>query len=194
MNVLITTFLVLILATPAAAADGSEEDKQALRAMARLFEQAVGQRDLKRFQTVLAPEFTGTLVTDEVVSRESIAGFWNWVWGLIGSKGRWEVKIEPDDTLFFGDLAVARGLANDHIVTESGRDYRFKWHWTLVVQKREGQWKAIAGHGSMDPLDNPFIKLEQTWLKLLFGVGGLLLGLIVGVGGTLLLRRRSRAA
>ena len=165
MNVLITTLLVLILAAPAAAADGSEEDKQALRAMARLFEQAVGQRDLKRFQTVLAPEFTGTLVTDEVVNRESIAGFWNWVWGLVGPKGRWEVKIDPDDTLFFGDLAVARGLANDHIVTESGRDYRFKWHWTLVLQKREGQWKAIAGHGSMDPLDNPFIKLEQTWLS-----------------------------
>ena len=194
MNVLITTLLVLFLAAPAVAADGSEEDKQALRAMARIFEQAVGQRDLKKFQDVLAPEFTGTLVTDEVVNRESIAGFWNWVWGLIGPKGHWEVKIEPEDTLFFGDLAIARGLANDHIVTESGRDYRFKWHWTLVLHKREGQWKAIAGHGSMDPLNNPFLTLEQMWLNLLFGGGGLLVGVVVGVGGTLLLRRRSRPA
>ena len=190
MNVIVSAFLVLILAVPAIAADGSDEDKQALRAMARLFEQAVGQRDLTKFQAVLAPEFRGTLVTDEVVNRDSIAGFWNWVWGLIGQKGKWEVKIEPDDTMFFGDIAVARGVANDHIVTESGRDYRFQWHWTLVLQKRDGQWKGLAGHGSMDPLGNPFIRVEQRWMKALFGGGGVLVGLVAGVGGTLLLRRR----
>ena len=190
MNVLITALFILALAAPAAAADGSEEDKQALRGMARLFEQAVGQRDLKRFQAALAPEFTGTLVTDEVVNRDSMAKFWDWAWGLIGPKGQWEVKIEPDDTLFFGDIAVARGLANDRIVTERGQDYRFKWHWTLVLQKREGQWKAIAGHGSMDPLRNPFITVEQSWLKMLFGGGGHAAGLLVGVVGTQLVRRR----
>ena len=190
MTILVTLLLTLALAVPAAAADGSEEDKQALRAMARLFEQAVGQRDLKKFQAALAPEFTGTLVTDEVVNRDSMAKFWDWAWGLIGHKGQWEVKIEPDDTLFLGDIAVARGLANDRIVTERGQDYRFKWHWTLVLHKRDGQWKAIAGHGSMDPLRNPFIAVEQTWLKLLFGGGGLAAGLLVGVAGMLLLRRR----
>ncbi|MGH7388341.1 MAG: YybH family protein [Candidatus Rokuibacteriota bacterium] len=190
MKVLITVLLVLILAAPAVAADGSEEDKQALRAIARLFEQAVGERDLGKFQAVLAPEFVGTLVTDEVVNRESIARFWDWVWGLIGRDGRWEVKIDPDDTLFFGDIAVARGVANDHIVTASGRDYRFTWHWTLVLQKRDGHWKAMAGHGSMDPLGNPFIRVERTWTRILFGGGGLLVGLLAGAGGTLLLRRR----
>jgi ketosteroid isomerase-like protein len=189
MRAVFAVFLALALAAPAAAAD-SEEDKNALRAMARLFEQAVAQRDLGKFQAVLVPEFTGTLVTDEVVNRESMKKFWDWVWGLIGSKGRWEVKIEPDDTLFFGDLAVARGVARDHIVTEGGREYRYSWHWTLVLQKRDGQWKAVAGHGSMDPLANPFIKVEQAWTQRLFGGGGLVAGLIVGVGGTWLLRRR----
>lgn len=193
MKTLIAVLLVLTLAVPALAADGSEEDKQALRSIARLFEQAVGQRDLGKFQAVLAPEFSGTLVTDEVVNRASIARFWDWVWGLIGPKGTWEVKIEPDDTMFFGDIAVARGVARDHIVTERGRDYRFQWHWTLVLQKRDGEWKAIAGHGSMDPLGNPFIKVEQTWIKILFGGGGLVAGLVVGVGGARLLRRRPRA-
>jgi len=193
MSMLVTLFAVLVLAAPAAA-DGSEEDKQALRAMARRFEQAVRERDLAKFQAVLAPEFTGTLVTDEVVTRESLARFWNWAWGLIGPKGRWQVQIEPDDTMFFGDIAVARGVARDHIVTESGRDYRFRWHWTLVLQKRDGQWRGIAGHGSMDPLGNPFIALERRWTRILFGGGGLLVGLVVGTGGALLLRRRRRAA
>ena len=189
MRALIATLLVLALAVPAAAADGSEEDKEALRAMARLFEQAVAQHDLRKFQDVLAPEFVATLVTDEVVTRESMVKFWDWVWGLIGPKGQWQVKIEPEPTLFFGDIAVARGVANDHIVDARGRDYRFNWHWTVVLHKRDGQWKPIVGHGSMDPLGNPFIQVEQTWMKILFGGGGLLAGLVVGAGGVLLLRR-----
>ena len=190
MKALMTALLVLMLASPVAAADGSQEDQEALRSLARLFEQAVAQRDLKRFQAVLPPEFVGTLVTDEVVNRESLAKFWDWVWGLIGAKGRWEVKVEPEPTMFFGDIAVARGAANDHIVTESGRDYRYSWHWTLVLQKRDGQWKPLVGHGSIDPLGNPFVKVEQAWLKTLYGGGGLVLGLVVGAGGVLLLRRR----
>ena len=190
MRLLVTVFLVLTLAVPVAAADGSEQDKEALRSLARLFERAVAERDLKKFQTVLAPEFVGTLVTDEVVTRDSLVKFWDWVWGLIGATGRWEVKIDPEPTMFFGDIAVARGAGNDHIVTGSGREYRFLWHWTLVLQKRDGQWKPLVGHGSMDPLGNPFIKVEQRWLKTLFGTGGLVVGLVVGVGGTLLLRRR----
>ena len=190
MRLLVTVFLVLTLAVPVAAADGSEQDKEALRSLARLFERAVAERDLKKFQTVLAPEFVGTLVTDEVVTRDSLVKFWDWVWGLIGATGRWEVKIDPEPTMFFGDIAVARGAGNDHIVTEGGREYRFLWHWTLVLQKRDGRWTPLAGHGSMDPLGNPFIKVEQRWLKTLFGTGGLVVGLVVGVGGTLLLRRR----
>ncbi len=190
MRVLIAALLALTLAVPAATDEGSEEDKQALRALARLFEQAVAQRDLKKFQGALAPEFVGVLVNDEVVTRESMVKFWDWVWGLIGPKGQWQVKVDPEPTRFFGDIAVARGVANDHIVTESGRDYRFTWHWTLVLQKREGQWKPIVGHGSMDPLGNPFIKVEQTWMKLLFGGGGILAGLVIGAAATLLIRRR----
>ena len=190
MRALIAALLAVTLAAPVAAADGSEEDKEALRAMARLFEQAVAQHDLRKFQDVLAPEFVATLVTDEVVTRESMVKFWDWVWGLIGSKGQWQVKIEPEPTLFFGDIAVARGVANDHIVDARGRDYRFNWHWTVVLHKREGQWKPIVGHGSMDPLGNPFIQVEQTWMKILFGGGGLLAGLVVGAGGILLLQRR----
>lgn len=193
MRALLAACLALTLAVPAAAADGSEEDKNALRAMARAFEQAVAQRELQRFQAALAPEFVGTLVTDEVVNRDSMRTFWDWVWGLIGPKGQWQVKIEPEDTIFLGDVAVARGLARDHIVTEKGGEYRFNWHWTLVLQKREGQWKALAGHGSMNPLDNPFLQMERTWTKALFGGGGLLAGLVVGAGSALLVRRRRSA-
>jgi ketosteroid isomerase-like protein len=192
MRTLVALLLTVILAVPVCAADGSEEDKEALRALARLFEQAVAQRDLKRFQSVLAPEFAATLVTDEVVNRETMTRFWDWVWGLIGPKGQWTVKIEPDPTMFFGDVAVARGVSNDRILTEKGREYAYSWHWTVVLQKREGQWRPVAGHGSLDPLGNVFIQAEQAWMKGIFGVGGLVAGLVVGGGAMLFLRRRRR--
>ena len=190
VGLLVLALLTPILATPLFGMDGSEEDKAALRALARLFEQAVSQRDLARFQAVLAPEFSGTLVTDEVVNRDSLKKFWDWVWGLIGAKGEWRVQVVPDDTMFFGDIAVARGLVNDYLKTEAGREYRYSWHWTVVLQKRDGHWTIVAGHGSLDPLGNVFIKTEEAWMKWLFGGGGLGAGLVLGVGGVLLIRRR----
>ncbi len=182
--------LVLLLGLATSAAADSEEDKQALRALARTFEEAIRQRDLGRFQAVLDPAFTGVVVTGEVVDRASIKNFWDWAWGLIGPKGTWTVTVNPEPTTFFGDIAVARGSATDRIVTEGGRQWQFSWNWTAVIRKTDRGWKVVAAQGSMDPLGNVFVRAELEWTRILFGVGGVLAGLVVGAGAVFLARRR----
>jgi len=189
MKVLAAMIVVLALAS-AAVAQEREQDRQALRAIAKTFEESVKQRDLTRFQATLDSSFAGFMVTNERVDRQSITRFWEWAWGLIGPKGTWTIEIVPEPATFFGDLAVARGVGRDHIVTEGGRQWRFNWHWTAVFRKVGDEWKLISGHGSMDPLTNVFVKAEIWWVKLLFGGGGLVVGLVVGVGALVLLRRR----
>src|SRR5262245_63032461 len=125
MKTWLAAVLMLCLVTPAAA--DSEEDRQALRALARTFEEAVKQRDIGRFQAVLDPAFHGVVVTGEAVDRASLKKFWDWAWGLIGPKGTWTVTVNPEPTAFFGDIAVARGSATDHIVNEGGRQWQFNW-------------------------------------------------------------------
>lgn len=180
--------LLLCLATPAAA--DTEEDKQALRAIARTFEDAVRQRDLARFQAVLDPAFVGVMVTGELVDRSSIRRFWDWAWGLIGPKGTWTIQVNPEPTAFYGDIAVAHGSAIDRIATEGGRRWEFSWNWTAVLRKTGEGWRVVAAQGSMDPLGNVFVRAEIQWTRILFGAGGLVAGLAVGAGGILLWRRR----
>jgi ketosteroid isomerase-like protein len=181
---------LLCLTTPAFA--DSEEDKQALRAMARTFEDAIKQRDLGRFQAVLDPAFKGVVVTGEVVDRTTLKNFWDWAWGLIGPKGTWTVTVNPEPTAFFGDIAVAHGSATDHIVTEGGRQWQFNWNWTAVIRRTAEGWRVVAAQGSMDPLGNVFVRTELRWNRILFGLGGGLVGLLVGAGGVYVMKRRSR--
>lgn len=191
MRTFITALLVLLVAMPSVAAN-FEEERAKLRRIGRIFEESVAQRDLKKFQAELAPEFVGTLVDNRVVNRESITEFWDWAWGLIGPKGQWTVQVlpEPAHTKFFGDIAVTHGSAKDHIITEKGGEWRFTWNWTAIFKKTDDGWKLVAGHGSMDPLNNVFVKAEARWIKMLFGGGGALLGLVVGSAAIVLLRRR----
>jgi ketosteroid isomerase-like protein len=190
MKTWLVPVLLLCLATPVLA--DTEEDKQALRAMARTFEEAIKQRDLARFQAVLDPTFKGVVVTGEIVDRASLKRFWDWAWGLIGPKGTWTVTVNPEPTAFFGDIAVAHGSATDRIVTEGGRQWQFNWNWTAVIRKTAEGWRVVSAQGSMDPLGNVFVRAELEWNRILFGAGGLLVGLVLGGGGVLLARRRRR--
>lgn len=189
----VTLLLLVTLAGPALAADERDEDRKALRAIAKTFEDSVRQRDLSKFQATLDPAFVGVMVTNEVVDRSSITGFWQWAWGLIGPNGAWTIEVTPKPATFYGDIAVAHGTALDHIVTEKGREWNFSWNWTAVFKKTGNEWKLVAGHGSMNPLRNVFVTADAMWGKILFGGGGLLVGLLAGGGAMFLLRRRRGA-
>jgi hypothetical protein len=62
--------------------------------------------------------------------------------------------------------------------------------WTAVSRKVEGDWNVIRMHGSIDPITNVFVMTELKAAKWIYGLGGLILGLALGVLSRFIRRRR----
>jgi hypothetical protein len=90
----------------------------------------------------------------------------------------------------YGDIAVSHGTTDESIRTAAGKVYHFPMLWTAVSRKENDAWKVIRMHGSIDPLTNVFVMTQLNATKWIYGLGGLLLGLLVGILTRFVPRRR----
>ena len=139
---------------PSSAAE--EADHDALRALAPLYEQAANEGKPEVLKPYLDPDFSGVMVTgDDVDSFASLQDYWAKIQKLIGSGGKYHVKVNvATRSILSGNLAVAHGTTTDDVTTSSGKEYHFEGRWTAVCRKQNGQWKVLRVHGSMDPIFN----------------------------------------
>ncbi len=160
-----------------------ESDHEQLRAVRRIFEEAVNTNNLELLRPVLDPSVTGVPVTgEEVRGYDELCAYWNKVWELIGRGGSYRVEVHPELSDLYGDIAVGRGWADERVVTNTGREFRYKSHWTAVIRKSpDGTWRVLRMHSAMDPVDNPFVHAEVRWNRIGYGTGGLLAGLAIGL-------------
>jgi uncharacterized protein (TIGR02246 family) len=105
------------------------------------------------------------------------------------------IKPEADELSILyndGKTAVAWGHSKDHYLLTDGTEFDQDTRWSATAIKKDGKWKVASIHISVNMFDNPIltlaIKKTGTWVGVLAGGGGLLLGLIVGA---LLFRKRS---
>lgn len=184
-------------APPPSVAIGNEEaDHDALRALVPKYEQAANQGKPELLKPYLDPEFSGVMVTgEELDSFASLADYWAKMQKLIGEGGKYHVKVNvASRSILSGDLAVAHGTTSDEVVTSSGKEYRFEGRWTAVCRKRDGQWKVLRIHGSMDPIFNPFVAATVSGSSVFAGVVAGIVGLMIGWFVHVLLSRRRKAA
>lgn len=176
-----TLALLLFLALPVSA---QEEDKQALRDLKAVYEKAIATKDLDLIKPHLASDFTAVMITaDEVKKYDGIKAYWKKVEGFIGEDGTYTVSVEPDDTIFQGDIAIAKGIAKEHVVRK-GKTIDLVTKWTAIARKEEGKWKLVRIQATIDPVNNPIITaLGKTKLWITGGVAaiaGLLIGWLLG--------------
>jgi ketosteroid isomerase-like protein len=176
-----TLALLLLLALPVSA---QEEDKQALRDLKAVYEKAIATKDLDLLKPHLASDFTAVMITaDEVKDYEGIKAYWKKVVDFIGEDGTYTVSVEPDDTIFQGDTAIAKGIAKEHVVRK-GKAIDLVTKWTAIARKEEGKWKLVRIQATIDPVGNPIIGvLNKGKLWITGGISavvGLLLGWFVG--------------
>jgi ketosteroid isomerase-like protein len=180
-----TLALLIALSLPALA---NEDDKNALRNLRTVYEQAIASRDLNALKPHLADEFTAVMITaDEVKGFDGIQSYWKKVEDFLGKDGTYQVTIDPDDTIFEGNIAIAKGRAKEYVV-RSGKTLDFTSQWTAVARKEGDAWKIIRIQASIDPVGNPIIAALQGYKQWLIGGAALLAGLILG---RLLPRRKS---
>lgn len=168
-----------------------EEDKQALRDLRSIYEKAIADRNLDALKPHLAADFTAVMITaDEVKGFDGIIAYWGKVEEFLGDGGTYQVSIDSDDSIFEGNLAIAKGRALEQVKLGSGREIEFTSQWTAIARKESGAWKLVRIHATIDPLANPIIHSLQRIKFWSIAAAGLLLGIIAG----LLIRRKKREA
>lgn len=187
-----TAVIAVLLATAGTNFAAEEADREALRKIRGLYEEVVKSDDLTRLMPYLPPNLTAVTPTgEEVKGPKELEAYFKRIWGLIGQGGSYQVKVNVGGTDLYGDVAVSHGTTDEHVRTAAGREYKFPMLWTAVSRKDNDGWKVIRMHGSIDPLSNPFVRTELKATRWIFGLGGLILGLVVGILTRFIRLRRS---
>jgi len=180
-------------AAPAAPAPADDEaEHAAIRQLRALYEQAIREGKPEMLAPHIASDFRGVMVTGRLVKNvEELQRYWADIQALIGPGGRYTTTLNPERSVILGDIALARGSTDDVVVTDEGREFRFTSLWTATLQKVDGVWKVRQMQGSIDPVDNAFVReFGRRALIPAAGIAGAV-GLAIGVGvGWWLARRR----
>jgi ketosteroid isomerase-like protein len=190
-----TFFLALggiFLLGPAPSRADEEADRAELRKLRALYEEVVKSDDLTKLMPYLPPSLTAVTPTGEQVKGPNeLQEYFKKIWGMIGRGGTYQVKVNLGSTDLYNDIAVSYGTTDEFIKTAEGTEYQFPMLWTAVSRKENGAWKVIRMHGSIDPLTNVFVTTQLNTLKWVYGVGGLIVGLILGILTRFIRFRRS---
>ena len=177
--------------TAAVTAVSDESEHEALRQLKGIYERAISENNIDALAPYFSDQFHGVMLTGRVVTNfDELKRFWADMRELIGEGGSYTTTLNPERSVVNGDVALARGSSNDVVVTSEKNEFRFTSYWTAVLQKQAGQWKLVQVQGTIDPIDNPFVRefnrRENRIVIPLSAIGGLVLGLIAGW----LIRRR----
>lgn len=174
---------------------GDEVDHEALRQLRAVYERAILDNNIGTLGPLFAPQFFGVMVTGRMVTGlEELKRYWADIHALIGEGGRYTTTLNPERSVIIGDIALARGTSDDVVVTGENREFRFQSFWTAVLQKQAGAWTVLQVQGTIDPVDNPFVReFRRRAIQLTAVIAGLV-GLFIGLGGGWFLGKRSRRA
>lgn len=165
-------------AIPQPSGPDEEVDHESLRRLRQVYERAVNEDQVDLLGPHLHPDFFGVMITNEHVRNlEDMRAYWRRIKELIGEGGRYTTTLNPERSVIVGDVAFARGTTDDVVVTGDGNEYRFSTSWTVVCQREDGQWRVLRAQGTMDPVQNEFVR---TFLRRA-GVQGALIGGVVGL-------------
>ena len=186
----IALVLLVLFAFPLMADE--EADHEALRQLRALYEKAVNEDKLDLLRPHVATPLYGVMITSKRVSSvDDMKQYWAAMKKLMGPGSTYQVKVEPERSVFMGDFALARGTTADVVTTGNGKTYRFGTNWTAVLRRDNGVWKLVQVQGSMDPVNNEFVRtfMRDAMMKSAGAAG--VLGLLIGVfAGYLFARRR----
>ena len=175
----IATFGILCCCVPTTRAD-EEADRAALRLIRTNYMEAIDSGQVAKLAPYLSKDVTGVMVTgEEVKGLDGLEAYWKKIQDLIGPGGSYHVAVNVDKTDLYGDVAVSRGSTEDVVRLGNGKELHFSSYWTSVCHKEEGAWKVVRMEAAMDPVDNVFISLRLQKIKIVYGVGGLVVGVVL---------------
>jgi ketosteroid isomerase-like protein len=121
------------------AAPASENVEQVITQKEREWVAAILQKDTAAIDRLIADDFSGTTNDQSYSKEEAIAD--------VKSGTHESLDLDNIEVRVFGDAAVATMGQNEK--SQHGKeDFSGRYLFTNVWVKRNGQWQAVASHGS----------------------------------------------
>ncbi|HAA52346.1 MAG TPA: hypothetical protein DCE43_21695 [Planctomycetaceae bacterium] len=95
--------------------------------------------------------------------------------------------------IYDGDVAIARGKLNDtYHLRRHGSNVALDSSWSATLVRQDDRWLLASFAASTSLYDNPVVHLFVQKAQYTTGLWAGLAGLVLGIGASLLIRRRSR--
>ena len=91
----------------------------------------------------------------------------------------------------YGDTATAYGTDQDHYTFIGGTTMDLTSKWSATLIKENGSWKVVSLQFTSNIFDNPLLS-KATASATYFGIGGLVIGLILGFLLFKILRKKKK--
>jgi ketosteroid isomerase-like protein len=121
------------------AAPGSENVEQLIAQKEREWVAAILQKDSSAIDRLIADDFSGTTNDQTYSKEEAIAD--------VKSGTHESLDLDNIEVRVFGDTAVAT-MGQNEKSRHGSEDFSGRYLFTNVWVKRNGQWQAVASHGS----------------------------------------------
>lgn len=99
-------------------------------------------------------------------------------------------EVDGSSILYGEKTAIARGTVDDRFTLTNGSEFLLNSKWTATVIKQDNSWKVASFHVSASIFDNPILDKATSSLFLIGSIGALC-GVVLGVLGMRLLRKRA---
>ena len=108
-----------------------------------------------------------------------------------------KMTVDPDTDMRLiyngGQMVIASGNMADHYALARGMEVDLHSRWTATLVKENGKWLLVSFSASTNAFKNEVISLYLTNTKYLSGAVSAVVGLVVGIGGTLFRIRRKQS-
>jgi ketosteroid isomerase-like protein len=180
--------------TASTALPDEETLHQELRGLKKTYEDAVNSGNLAPLAPAFGPQTSGVVATNEEFhTLDEMQQIFDKFKSTLGPDHIYRVTLNPERSLIYGDIAVARGTSDEY-VKSNGHEFKLTTRWTAVLRRENGQWHLLRSQVSMDPFHNSVTDYFFASLKKKYGGGGLAIGLVVGLLLGYLFAGRRKAA
>jgi len=138
--------------------DNYSNEREQLREIQAVFESAVENNSIEDLRPFTDPDFSFVSFTDRAFSDfDSFSKQWSITRKELVGSGSFTTQLDPEPSLFFDDIAVCYGNSKNTMVNNKGNKFDFTSHWTVIFKRKDGEWKVLRAHNSLNPFANPML-------------------------------------
>ena len=165
------------------ATDSHDQDRTALKQILGDIETSINAMDFdslfKHFDENISVNF---MTNDIAIGKDAILAYYDKMFKQAGAplKSHKTQASLGAPAIFHGDTITAYGMAKDTFELKDGTVHQFDTRWTTSAVKKDGQWKVVSIHFSVNPLKNPI--LDKLTDKLgLFMIVAFIVGMVISL-------------